>query len=112
MDWGAEERFIVVWGVKGSGRSWLCDALVADGCACIDVHKFARAHYNPELSRSENEHNTTAKYKDFVSGVKSPVVVLVSDKLIKSRRPMAKFFIELGGGGDSLPRRRIGEAKP
>ena len=101
MDGDGETKFIVVQGVKGSGRSWLCDALVANGCACIDVQKFARAHYNPELSRSENEHNTAAKYKDFVSGVKNRVVVLVSDKRVKSRRPMAKFFIELSG--DSLP---------
>lgn len=101
LDWDDHTKFIVVRGIKGSGRSWLCDALVADGCACIDVHKFARAGYDPELSRSENEHNTAARYKEFVSQAHNRVVVLISDQLIKSRQPTAKFFIELLG--DSLP---------
>lgn len=114
-DWdpGATKKVILVRGVRGSGRSWLCDALSQSGevselseltCPawdCIDVNKFVRTHFDPELSRTENERNIAAKYKDLMSRSTSSVVVLIGDNLITTHRTAAKFFIELTG--DSLP---------
>jgi len=82
----------------------LCDALCQSGaiaCDCIDVKKFIRTHFDPALTRTENEHNIATKYKDLMSQSTSGVVVLISDELITTRRTAGKFFIELAG--DSLP---------
>jgi hypothetical protein len=102
-DWDVADlkKVIVVRGVRGSGRSWLCDALGQLGCDCIDVKKFASDGYDPELSRSENVHNARTRFKDLMVQSHSGAVVLISDDLIQSRRPTAKFFIELQG--EALP---------
>lgn len=88
------KKVILVRGVKGSGRSWLCRQLRDHGCECLDLNQFIADNDNPALSHRENMHNLEQKFKE-ISATPSKALVLISDKLIQSRTALGKFFIQL-----------------
>ena len=93
------KKVVLVRGVSGSGRRWLCEQLRDrlrdlprdNGCECHDLNQLIRDNFNPQLSGKENTKKLEQKFKE----MPSKTVILISDKLIQSRTAVAKFFIEL-----------------